>query len=130
MAKVANYRQTKIRLARDVITVGQDVYALDDVLYAEVVDAQGRHVTGWARREDFAFLFWASFLTLFSGFFATLGLMIHSETFEAPEASPLVVRVHLRDGSMEPLQTVSLLRGQLLAARINWAAKRRMISKG
>ena len=162
MAKVAHYRQADIRLAADELTVGRDVYALDDVLYAEVVDARGRVVTGLLRREDVGYLFWIALTTT-----AAIGLVILMLGFGLLEISttlkgsnkfnvivtvfllwlmgrglinrirsaykrcadaPLTLRIHARVGSMDVLQTRSLIVGHILVARISRAAKRRMLS--
>jgi hypothetical protein len=57
MAKAARYKQAEIRLAADELAAGREVFALDDVLYAEVVDRRGRQVEGWLRGEDVAPIF-------------------------------------------------------------------------
>ena len=153
MAHTFANRQATIQLDADELHIGAETYPLHDVLYADVVDIQDQQVRGFLRREDalllvymgiivaivmFLIFQFASAIGAFKGptpgliFFWWFGigpLMRQIKKVNARRSqSPVTLRVHTRDESVEVVRTGNLLYAHFLAARINRAVKRDILA--
>ncbi len=149
MSHIITNGQTEVQLSQDVLEVGSDVYWLDDVLYADVADTGGQQVTGLIRHTDRKMWLYIGLLTLMVilpaimyfvlkaggvGFFIVYwflgrGLIGNLKQARlARAASPVIVRVHTRTGSIEALRTPYLFHAWWLALKINRGVKRNMLN--
>jgi hypothetical protein len=148
MSHVAHYKQPTIWVDRQELIVAGDIYPLEDVLYAEVVDDMGYRVNGFLRDEDWTLLIWVGAAILFvgllfgiqfpfpaPGFLLCVAIMcgryilkLLQDAAGTRAQSLLKVHIHTREGTLQVLETNSLLRARHLAAQVNRAAKRWMFS--
>lgn len=145
-------RQPVFELERDALHIGEDVYPLNDVLYADVVDVNGQQTTGFMRREDWLLLSYTLAIFGIIGALFVVGFALNNargpvwwlwlpcwlglkqliaqikkvgiERYQ----TPVTLRVHTRTASLVAFQTENLVHARYLEGRINRAVKREILA--